>query len=206
MNQLYELALDVSGRLRARHYPFRVHYAPERADRNGIDPVILFMRDRTANEPVVPAAGAAVRQAAAANTKAIKKRDRTIGGAVKIYARASVTGAMAQDHEELADYLADAVICALDEWAVEAKTHLPVYTEARLMAPSELISDTGEPDQFPGVVYLLRFSILRGVYVRTYEKQGRALGLIAGAVNDVEVRLTEGDEPELVPAPPEEDP
>src|SRR5689334_16495631 len=112
------MARDVGAALRTRLFPYHVHYGPERTDRNGVDPVIVWGRDRLANEPVTAAAGTGPHvRSGPPTTLEPKKADRKIGAEVRLYVRSSVPGAMVQDHEEECDYLADAVIGEIIDWA-----------------------------------------------------------------------------------------
>lgn len=201
-NQLYELTRFVSERLVAKKYPFRTHYGPERFDRSGAagESVVLFMHDRTpgGRDAIEGAKGTGPRTVLN-GTQAPKKATRKIAAMCRIYAQATLRGAMIQDHEELADYLSDAVIAALEDWAKEGQAGAIEYVESGYMTPEELVTANGAPEQFPGAVYQIRFRIGRGVYDRDYTKAGRPIGLITGTSNEARVRLNSSDPPEVVP-------
>lgn len=191
-NQIREVARAVDAKLAAAKFPFRVAYAPERTDRSDTsNPVILFARDRTDGENVLPPKGQQ------ANGRRVL--DRMCGVVIKVYARSSLPGAMVEDHEELADYLVDAVLVALEETCKEGKFSPFEYTEARFMYPEEIVTEDGKPEHWPGVVFLLRLKIGRGVIKRDYLKAVRPTAAPTGVGNQVEVRQQDGDSPEVVP-------
>lgn len=198
-NQGYELAMWLRAELRARKYPVPVVYAPERAERTKHDPVILVMRDRQTSEKVETAHG---------NDKNGRKfRTRRVPLAIKVYAKSALDGARIVEHEELADYLVDALITALETWATAERGGTIEYGEMAFMTSDELAAD-GDPEGWPGVVYLLKFTIGRGVVKRDYLKQVQPTGVLTGVSNSVEVRQIDDDGEPADPAvqPPEEDP
>jgi hypothetical protein len=191
VNLCYEVSREVGQKLAALKYPFPVVYARERTSRANADPVILFMRDRVNGETITAPKGQQ------GNPR--KVLDRYSGVEIRIYACAALDGATRQEHEELADYLTDAVLCALEETATESKLGELEYTEARFMYPEELVTEKGEPEHWPGEVFLLRLKIGRGVFRRDYKRQGRPVGSFTGASGEVEVRRENSDDPEVVP-------
>lgn len=206
-NQVYEMVKGAEGleeTLRAKHFPFPVIYGPQHPQPHGGATLLLFQRDRMAHEAVTASAAQPVRQTSAPVTRMKKWADRTVGVECRIYARASVAGAMPHDHEELADYLADGVICAVIAWCEANKAGAAKFVECRYLVPDELMTETGEPEKFPGVVYMVRFQLARGVFERTFEKLGKPVGLITGVSNEADVRLKDEDPPAVVgpfPAP-----
>lgn len=191
MNLIYEVSRELGLRLKARKYPFRVHYGPERTNReSNASPVILVCRDRADGEDIQPAVGQQ------ANGRKIATRLQ--GVEIKIYAQSSLPHATLQEHEELADYLVDAVLVSLYEIAAAEKMGTLEFTEARFMYSNELVTEKGEPEHWPGVVFLLRLKIGRGVLKRDYLKQIRPAAAPTGAGTDVEVRLKSDDPPEVV--------
>lgn len=201
-NQIYEMVKGAEGleeKLREKHFPFPVIYGPQHPQPHGGATLLLFQRDRMAHEAVTPGAAAPVRQTSAPPVTRMKKwADRTVGVECRIYARASIPGAMPHDHEELADYLADGVIAAVIAWCETNKAGAAKFVECRYLVPDELVTETGEPEKFPGVCYLVRFQLARGVYERTFEKLGKPVGLITGVSNQADVRLKDEDTPAVV--------
>lgn len=201
-NQTYELARWIGAHLKDRKFPFRVIYAPERTDRKNPDPVILISRDFETSEKVTAPQGQQ------ANGR--KMRTRRVPLKVKIFARSTLDGARRIEHEELADYLVDALIIALEEWSSSERGGVIEYGEMAFMTKDEL--ELEEPEGWSGVVYIMRFTIGRGVVKRDYLKQIRPTGTLTSASNRAEVRLDENDDPEVVEFstpdddPPEEEP
>jgi hypothetical protein len=188
-----------------------VRYAPERTERSQHHPVILMSRDTDTSEKVGTAQGT--------QKNGRKMRTRRLPVKLKIYAKSSLEGARIEDHEELADYLVDAVVTALEIWSTSERGGGIEYGEMSFMTPDELLasgdltmSAGGKPEGWPGVVYLMRFTIGRGVIERDYLKQVRPTATINGVGSTVEVRQVNEDgeplDPEIVPVgpQPEEDP
>jgi hypothetical protein len=198
-NQVAEVAREVGEKLKAAKFPFRVVYAPERTDRSDMsNPVILFMRDRMNGEDIEPPKGQQ------ANGRLVL--NRKTGVEVRIYACSSLPSARAQDHEELADYLIDAVLVALEEVCKEGRFSPFEYGEARFLYPSELVFDDNEPEKYRGVVFVLRLKIGRGVVKRDYLKQVRPTTTVSEVGSQVEVRQNDEDDPEVVPIGTQPDP
>jgi hypothetical protein len=198
-NQVYEVAREVGAKLKAAKFPFRVVYAPERTDRSDTsNPVILFMRDRTNGEGIEEPKGQQ------ANGRIVL--NRKTGVEIRIYACSNVPGAMVQDHEELADYLIDAVLVALEEVCKEGRFSPFEYGEARFLYPEELVFGDNEPEKYRGVVFVLRLKIGRAVVKRDYLKQIRPTASPVVTGNQVEVRQNDEDDPEVVPIGTQPDP
>jgi hypothetical protein len=184
-NQTSELGKWLDAHLRGRKYPFRVRYAPERTDRSSRDPVILIARDTMASEKIESAHGT--------QKNGRKMRTRRIPVVVKIFAKSSLDGARLEDHEELADYLVDAMITALEVWSTSEKGGGIEYVEMSFLTPDELVTSDGKPEGWPGVVYLMRFTIGRGVIELDYLKQVLPTAPINGVGSTVEVRQFDED-------------
>jgi hypothetical protein len=208
------MSKDVSDILRARNFPVRVEYGPERLTRGmqAGSPLILFERDRESGDGVRPAQGA--------QRNARMKRVRDLGVLVTVFAQSSQDGARSNEHEAFCDSIVDALIVALDEWFQGAKTGaLPEYSESKMLPASEL---EGEYRQWAGCVYRLRFDLPRGVREWTHvaedtrprgdlpgAQQPGALpeGTAAGVSNEAHVARAASDEaPEIVEFPGETPP
>lgn len=191
-NQVFEVAHELGVKLEAAKFPFLVEYAPERIDRSDTaNPVILVARDRMNGENILPPAQFQV--------NGRKMLGRACGVEIKVYARSSLPAPMIAEHEELADYIVDAVLCALYEIEKEGKFSPFEFTEARFMFPEEVVTAAGEPELWPGVVYVLRFKIARAVVKRDYLKQVRPQSSADQTGNVVEVRQKDSDSPVNVP-------
>src|SRR5690349_20527064 len=184
-NQTGELARWLDENLRSRKFPFRVRYAPERTDRTQHHPVILLMRDTMTSEKVGEAKGT--------QKNGRKMRTRRIPVVIKIYAKSSLDGATLENHEELADYLVDGIVTALEIWSTSERGGGIEYGEMAFMTPDELVTADGKPEGWPGVVYIMRFTIGRGVIERDYLKQVRPTGTLTGVGSSVEVRQVDED-------------
>lgn len=194
-NQTFELAKSIGDSLKARKFPFRVIYAPERTARADHSPVILFMRDTDTSETVETAHGA--------QTNGRKQATRRIPVKVLVYARASYEGATRDEHEELSDYVVDALIVALEDWNTSQKAGGIQYGEMAFLTLDELKSIEGNtPEGWPGTCYVMRFTIGRGVVTRDYLKQIRPTAALTGVGLEVDVRVNEADTPEVVPVGP----
>src|SRR5688572_21539185 len=197
-NQTVELARWLDEHLQGRKYPFRVVYAPERTERSR-GSVILLARDNTTSEKVGTAQGV--------QKNGRKMRTRRIPVVVKIYAQASVRGARLADHEELIDYLVDALVTGIEIWATSERGGVVEYGEMSFMTPDELAAD-GKPEGWAGAAYIMRFTIGRGVVERDYLKQVQPTAVLTGVGSSVEVRQVDEDGEPLDPAiqPPPEEP
>ena len=93
-------------------------------------------------------------------------------------------------------------LVALQEWGTEARARLgdvtPEITESRYYK----LADVPDAEAWPGVIYVLRLRIARGVYKKTYEGAARPTGAAAGVGNEIEVRRNATDDPEYVPPRP----
>jgi hypothetical protein len=185
---------DVEAKLRARKFPSEFVYGPERTERSGyFDHEIIFERDRKAADLVGPVKGF--------ENNARRMRVRELATQITIYAQSRVDGARVEDHEGECEQIVDALVLALAEWGVEAKAgDLPI-TESRYLTAQER-GEVGAPvEVWPGVVYVIRFRVPRGVSARNYEGSARPTGEAAGVSGSVEVRRNADDPPEVVDLP-----
>ncbi len=204
-NQTAEICKWLGAHLRSRKCPFKVRYAPERTDRGNYDPAILVMRDRETSEKIETAHGT--------QKNGRKMRTRRIPVKIKVFAKSSLDGARLEEHEELADYLVDMLVTALETWSTSERGGGIEYGEMAFMTADEVADETRSEDKaegWPGVVFVMRFTIGRGVVERDYLKQVRPTAALTGIGTSVEVRQTnedgEPDDPEIVhvgPQPPE---
>jgi hypothetical protein len=210
------MSRDVEGLLRARGFPVRVVYGPERLTR-GVHPgqtVIMFERDRDSGDAVDPSKGA--------DNNGRFKRVRKLGVVVTVYTQSSQPGARVNEQEACCDSMVDALVVVLDEWFQGTKTGALVqYAESRMMRGEEL---DGEYQQWPGCVYRLRFDLPRGVREWNYVAEdtrprgdlpgaqqpgARPEGTPAGVSNEARIaRDASSDPPETVefPGNPPEEP
>jgi hypothetical protein len=211
------MSRDIEEMLRARKFPVRVEYGPERLERsaNSGPCVMVFERDRESGDGVEPVQGA--------QRNARMKCIRLLGVVVTVYARSSAKGARPNEHEAFCDMFVDALIVALHEWFEGAKTGaLPQFSAAQMLSAEEIATLSPDNTAWAGAVYRLRFDLPRGVREWTYvpedtrprgdlpgAQQPGALpeGAAAGVSNEAHVHLAASDdEPEIVEFPGETPP
>lgn len=183
------LARDIESALRGRLWPVRVFYGPERPKRAGFDHAIVFERDRERSDAIEPSMGV--------QRNARRVRMRSVAMKATIYACSNLAGARPHEHEDVCDRLVDALIFALVEWCTSARGgELPI-SEARYLRPEEM----GGGERWPGVAYMLRFSVARSVEGVNYKGEARPTATVEGFKNTTHVRPTvaypvpEGEEP-----------
>lgn len=160
---IYEMARDVAADLAARKYPVAVSYGPERVTRDGYPQgVIVVERDRDGSDAVTPPKG----QVNNPRYKGV----RTLAVKATIYARSSLDGPLIGDHERECEKLVDAFIVALEDWGTESKAGYIAITAAKYLDASA----RADTEQWPGVIYELRFAVPRGVYKRDYVGENNA--------------------------------
>lgn len=178
---LYPLSKDIQGLLRAKNFPLRVHYGPERMHREGYpDNVVIIERDREASDTIGPPRGV--------QRNPRKMRVRGLAGAATIYARSSKAGAHVGDHETLCEKFVDALLVALEHWATETRAiEIPV-TESRYLSADERLQlarthapgvDATAIEQWPGAVYRIKFAVPRALLDLNYAGEGLPTGTLA---------------------------
>jgi hypothetical protein len=185
---IYELSRDLQDMLRARKYPVTVEYGPERTLRDGYpENVILIERDRESGDSVETAHGS--------QRNPRKMRTRKLGAIATIWARSNLPGARIGDHERACEGLVDALIISLEEWGTEARAGDIPITSARYATAA----DHNDVETWPGVVYLLRFQVPRGMLRRDYTGEARPESPFTGVSNQTRARLTgaEDEDPEI---------
>jgi len=181
--QVFEMSRDIDGMLAERKFPFPFYYVPERAQIAQTAPTqIHFMRSREATDLV----GAP--QGQQKNPRKVYTRRLAVD--VIVYAAATDPGAMLQEHEGLCDQIVDALVCAIDTWCTHGKAGEPEYLEMRYLSAAEL----GGLEAWPGVVYLLRFRIGRGVTAKTYLGEAKP----TAAIQNIDTSYTVALAPEVV--------
>jgi hypothetical protein len=180
---IYRMAMDVGAALTARKFPLRVEYGPEQTARVAPHSAIVIDRDRTANETIGAAPGA--------QRNPQKVFARFMPCRALVYACSTVEGARVNEHEHECDRFVDGLMTALYDWAKLESTIINV-TGARFATSADGVT----PETWAGVVYLVTFTVARGVERRTYTGAGQPEGAPAGAGMRGEVRLRrDGAEP-----------
>lgn len=166
---IYRMSRDLETLLLARKFPLRVEFGPERTARDAAyDSVIVVERDMTASDTFDVAHGQ--------NTNARKSASRYLSTVATIYARSSLPGARAGDHEDLCEQFLDALLTALRDWALAA-----VHVEVQITDGRYVAIDPAQ-ENWPGVAYALKFRVPRGVFKRDFTGLARPEGSPAGVV------------------------
>jgi hypothetical protein len=172
---IYSMARDLEDRLRARKFPVRVIYGPERTMREGYDTAIVLERDRGGSDTVRAATGV--------QNNARKLMTRGLAVRATIYAASTLPGAMVQDHEHLCEQLVDAVLVEIFQWQTGERAGALSIAEARYLAAA----DRNDVETWPGVVYVLRFAVPRAVFVKTFEGAAKPTYTLPGFQNRTNV-------------------
>lgn len=182
---IYRMSRDIEAALQARKFPLHLAYAPERTEREALgvhSNVIVVERDRERGDGVEAVHGT--------QRNARLSLVRLLGFSCKFWVRSSLPGARVPEHENLCDQFVDALMVALREWSVEAKVGV-TFGESRYLKSEEF----NETEAWPGVVYLLRCQVQRGVRALDYEGQAKPTGTPSGVTNQTQVRLAGDDGP-----------
>lgn len=185
---IYNLMRDVQARFTARKFPVRFEFGPERTKRELYDTAIVMGRDSDKSDGFAPAEGSKGHVAGMIGV-------RDLAAYAKIYANSSLPGAAIHDHEEYCELLIDALYTELFNWCKEHKRSAPTIPEARYMSGEELGVEV-----FAGVVYLMRFRVTRGMFVRDYNGADALTGTPAGVGGDL-ILSSHGTGREVVPMP-----
>lgn len=169
---IYRMSRDLEANLRARKYPVRVVYGPERFLGTRREPFgIRIERDRTSSEPVDTAHGF--------QRNPRKVMTRTMGVTAKLSATSPVPNARINEHEALCDQLVDAFLVSLVEWSTAAKAGDISVVEDRYLSDEEI----DKSEHANGVVYLVRFTIQRGVVRRDFDGSALPEFAISESIN-----------------------
>lgn len=163
---LYEASKEIQALLVAQRYPVKVKYGPERIKRGQYPSghVIVLERARDADDTLSAPKGV--------NQNPRRVFDIALACKATIYARSSLGGAHAGDHERETEKVRDAFLAALAKWYAGARAGTTAGIQvsgARFSAPEE-----EGPEKWPGAVYEMRFTIPRGVFDRAYAGEQNA--------------------------------
>lgn len=186
---IYQFSQDITDMLVAKLFPVNVYYGPERLTRDGYyDSEIVIERDRTAADTIDTAHGN--------NPNPRRTRTRDLAAFATIYARSGLPGAHIGDHEYFCEQLIDALTVCFVSWATQGRSVVAV-TDARYVDAKA----RGGVETWPGVVYVIKFRVSRGVYDRYYTGAGRLEGAAAHAAGTVVVTQDGKTPGEVVPVP-----
>jgi hypothetical protein len=192
---IYTLARDLEERMQSRQFPVQIEYGPLRfPPAIGTSGIITLGRDYGKSDAIAPAQG----KANTAEQRPVWNRD--LACIAVIYAQSTLDGAGIHDHERVCEQYVDAFACALAWWAShpDVRAKLPVPTEMRYMTPADF-PDEMRPqiETWPGVAYMIRFPVARGVRDATYEAEPRPTGTPASLANRTDVTGPGYDDPEI---------
>lgn len=167
---IYELARDVEEIMRGLSYPVRVEYGPDRLARSSYEHRIVMQRDRRAADTVGPA------HVTRSNPRRV--RTRALSAEAFVFVQSALPNARINEHETECERIVDGLIAALVEWGTSTGAGDIQITEARYQTAEE--RDVGTEEAFPGVSYVLRFKVPRGVFRLKYTGEGKPTGTIGG--------------------------
>lgn len=159
------LSISVARDLRGRGYPYPVSYGPERAERTGFHPGIVFERDRTRAEAVLPPVNAKFNPEAPFT--------RRCAGAFTVYAASTQPGAIVSDHEAECDRVCDGVISAM--YRVVTERRLLLHMLAWQVLPAKLFHDS---EAWSGCAARVTFDVQVLIRDVTYADAGGLVGTI----------------------------
>lgn len=172
---------DATARMRAQGYPYPITYGPERLIRElQIHNGILVTRDRDKSDTFDTARGQQ------RNPK--KRLTRGLASKAFIFAKSSVAGADIPDHEFECEQAIDMLITALDFTLLRNPYQ---FTGGRYLQDREL-EQMSLPEQWAGVVYMLQFTVERGVTDRKYDGSAEAEKAPSTVSNQTQVSLVGG--------------
>lgn len=159
---LYEISREIEAELQARGCGYPVVYGPERVPTSLVNCRIVVQRDRGTNENV------SAPKFRAPNPRMIAVR--ATAGKCRIFAKSSLPGANAWDHEREADHVADAFTVALHVAVRKRNTEYRI-SGGKLLTAQEL--EYLSISAWPGAVYDLDFEVDRAVNDATWAGEKR---------------------------------
>lgn len=184
----------LQSKLTSRKFPTVFEYGPRRLTIEGFhDHLVCVERDHETPDAMSVANGQ--------QTNPRRLCNRALAVKATIYAQSRLDNARINEHEQECEQIVDALIVSLHEWGSEAKARLgdvtPLLGEMRYLKHTEY----QEAEAWPGVVYLFKFKIMRGVYRKDYEGAARPTGAATDVGNVIEIRQNADDPPEVVTLP-----
>ncbi len=189
---MYRFSKDVETLLHAKRFPLKVHYGPERMHREGYpENVIVVERDREASDTLGPPRGQ--------QRNPRKLRSRGLQGVAHVYARNSKAGARIGEHEDLCEKFNDALFAAFVKWATSERAEGFTINEHRYLSAAERLAlakehapgtEATKIEQWPGVVYRVKFTLPRALFDLDYSGEGLEEADLGGTSNRTDVYLT----------------
>lgn len=179
---IYSMARDIAEDLASRLYPVTVSYGgePLRLHTSAGCYDISISREPK-SDAIRPPTGSH-------SSDPLRPHNRVQGVVAEFRVASGLAGARLNEHENACDDLVDAFIVALYEWAKAAKAY-----------PLDWGQCGYEPDddastQLPGVRYVLRFGVPRGIAKRKYAGYPAATATVAGVATSTTVVYAAGEE------------
>lgn len=188
---LYEMFGDLRDRMHARKFPTQFAYGPEHTAREGhhFSNLIVIERDREQSDEVEAAHGQ-VRNAR-------KKFTRRLAAKATIFANCTSPGAHVGEHERVCEALVDALLVEIEDWGTESRAGQIPIKESRYLSAHE----RSDVETWPGLVYLVRFLVPRGVQRLDYTGAGLPTGAASSVTGRIDLRIKATDTPEVIPLP-----
>jgi len=176
-----QIANEVSERLSSEfEYPYRVAYGPELCERQYVgDNGIVFSRDPSRADRFDAPNGE--------QRTPRKGFRRDLRCMALVYCASTAAGATRDDHETECESVLDLIQFALDPYRA---THALTFDGGRYLGEPEIAAVAGE--HWPGVVYLLQFSVGRGVVKHRYDGSGPSTGSVDAFSKTSKVRIFGG--------------
>lgn len=174
--------------MRAARFPLHVVHGPERLTRTApTDTTVIVERDRDAGDSFDTVHGS--------HRNPRRVATRLVGAKATIWAKSNAPGARDAEHEDLCDQIVDAFYVRLRIW-IHGHTGgaLLAVRESRYLKSAEL----NGLETWPGVAYLMRWTVPRGVTGANYKGAGLPETALNGITNRTEIRRSAGDTPENV--------
>lgn len=172
---IHQLFHGVREQLEALGYPFRVMYEPSRVERTRHGNAITIKRAQNGGgETIVEPQASAGRNGPHGDQRA----GWFTAGEIEISAQSPKRGATQIEHQELCDYVTQAVIVACIDWTAANKYGLQ-WTDAGYVPESERT----EAELPAGVTFRLKLNVARGVYRHKWDELLPEVGEIKAVEN-----------------------
>ena len=187
---LYSISRELEAALKAQHVPFPVFFGPPRSDTVVPNNRIVVDVGGPGSDTFTPPL--------ATHRNPKMHFNASDAATLRIYARAPVANAAYQDHVGLALRVRESVLCELDV-IVKVRKNTWQRGPGGFEPPLEDAKGSSTPG---GVVYLLTFSIDRGIERRTWEGAKEREEVVIGTDVSIVTTTKVSDEPGPAGTPP----
>jgi hypothetical protein len=179
VSQIFDLYQAIADDMDRRKFPITFAYGPLRQAHALGSYVLVIERDRDATDTIEPTTGVKTNPRRVAN--------RGLGVKASIFVRSPLPGATIAEHEFDCEQMVDALIDAvLTSGRTATGAAWVEFGEARYMKPAELDHLDGV-ETWPGVAYLLKWRIPRGVTRADFKGAGLPTGAATATSNVIRV-------------------